>query len=627
MATPRLFKLKSQVAAAPTGPLAGELSYARVWVDTGVFHLDAPFDYQVPEDIADEVKVGVRVQVAFGQRQVEGLVIERVQSAQARSKFKAITKVLSPHPVATIGSLQLIEAVANRWASNPWEIIKNAIPARVASVDKGFLRQDVLSNRANATATISYVALEPYVDPCIKIVDLAIEAVKKASVLIIAPDEADIELLDEILASKGVNALRIDSAIARSERYAAFLTLMRTDNQIVLGARNAIFAPLPLGSTIIVVKESSPSFYEVRNPGWNVRDIALMRTDIDRASVVFTGYVPSLDVAALIEAKKIKYINTNAKIAVKSFSSEDSSLLPGRIFADIRSGLKDGAVLFVLPRKGYANGILCAHCKNTALCPCGGPLHLINKDAQPNCRICGAISNDWSCSYCKRDKKYIVSRGIDRAAEEISKAFPSYPIILSFGDVIKKRVEAKRSIILSTPGAAPHVQGGYSAGVILEGMSYFNHDDLRANERASELFFETVAMLKPGGVALLSIDGSHPIVSSLIRWNPVTIVKRELAQRSEISFPPSVDSAVLTIPTAQASALAIGINKAVEDLRLPANTRVLGPTKVDATTSKIVILSSTDSRNTVTGFLHELMRRRSIAKKADSTLRINPYSL
>jgi primosomal protein N' (replication factor Y) len=113
----------------------------------------------------------------------------------------------------------------------------------------------------------------------------------------------------------------------------------------------------------------------------------------------------------------------------------------------------------------------------------------------------------------------------------------------------------------------------------------------------------------------------------LIRWNPSTILKRELAQRAEISFPPSVNSAVMILPTTQASPLVAGVNRAIADARLASDTRVLGPTKIDSESSKVVILSSSDSRGALTTFLHELMRRRSIARKSDSSLRIDPYSL
>lgn len=627
MATPRLFKLKSQVAAAPSGPVATEYAYARVWVDTGVFHLDTPFDYEVPAKFSEHVSTGVRVQVPFGNREVEGLVIERGELPQTTSQLKAITKVLSPHPVATAQSLQLIQAVASRWATNPWEIIKSAIPARVAGVDKQHQEGPMFTREKVSSADISFIGFQPFVDPYRAVVDLIVAAKKNSSVLLVAPDERDISALSNLLAQQGTQPLRIDSSVTRSERYSAFLKLTSPGNHVIIGARNAIFAPIAQGSTIIVFKESSPDLYEIRNPGWNVRDIALMRNEIDKAKIFLCGYVPSLEVAALIEAKKIRYISSAIKIQVKAFSSADSSLLPGRIFTDIRTSLKNGPVLFVLPRKGYANGILCAHCKNTALCSCGAKLHLLNSGATPSCKICGEYVNDWKCNYCGRDKKYVVARGIDRAAEEISRAFPHFPIIFSFGDVIKDHVEAKPSIILSTPGAAPQVSGGYSAVVILEGLTYFNHGDLRANERANELFFETASMIKPGGVVLLSIEDSHPIVSSLIRWNPSSILKRELQQREEVNFPPSVVSAVITLPSAQSSALVSGINKAVSDERLTEKTRVLGPTKIDSALSKIVILSPLDSRAMLTSFLHELMRRRSIAKKVDSTLRIDPYSL
>jgi primosomal protein N' (replication factor Y) len=627
VATPRLFKLKSQVAAAPSGPIASDYPYARVWVDTGVFHLDTPFDYEVPEKFAERVATGVRVQVPFGNREVEGLVIERVQVAQTTSELKAITKILSFHPVATAQSLQLIQAVAARWAANPWEIIKNAIPARVAAVDKQHQLDMFIAERKSSPDGISFMCFQPFRDPYAEIIDLITAAVKNSSVLLIAPDERGISALCSRLAQKGIQPLRIDSSVTRSERYSAFLKLTSPGNHVIIGARNAIFAPLVQGSTIIVFKESSPDYYEIRNPGWNVRDVALLRHKIDKAKIILCGYVPSLEVAALIEAKKIRFISSPIKIQVKAFSSVDSSLLPGRIFTDIRASLKDGPVLFVLPRKGYANGILCAHCKNTALCSCGAKLLVLNRDAIPSCKVCGEQAKEWKCKYCGRDKKYVVARGIDRAAEEISRGFPHFPVIFSFGDVIKDYVESKPSIILSTPGAAPQVNGGYSAVVILEGLTYFNHGDLRANERANELFFESASMIKPGGVVLLSIEDSHPIVSSLIRWNPASILKRELQQREEVAFPPSVVSAVITLPSTQASALVSGVNSAISDSRLTKKTRILGPTKIDSALSKIVILSPLDSRGTLTSFLHELMRRRSIAKKVDSTLRIDPYSL
>ncbi len=627
MATPRLFKLKAQVAPAIAGAVAEHMPYAKVLVDTGVFHLDQAFFYQVPEKLSSLVRTGIRVQIPFGSREVEGIVIARTAQSESSAKIKPITKVLSPHPVATTASLQLIEQVAKGWAGNPWDIIRSAVPPRIATVDKSYVPTEQVVATKHVTGKISYYAFEPHVDPALAVAKLAIDALSQGSVLLVAPDERDIKAIVNSLDSVRSQLLRIDSGVSRSDRYSSFLQTLSGGNHIVIGARNAVFAPMPAGSTVIVFKESSPELYEIRTPGWNARDIAMMRNSIDSAHVLLCGYVPSLDVAALIDSKKVRYLNSSSRLDVKAFSSADSSLLPGRIFTDIRASVKSGPVLFVLPRKGYANAVLCAHCKNIAVCSCGGKLYLASKIAQPACRICGQTYGDWNCSYCKRDRTYAISRGIERASEEISRAFANIPVVLSYGEVIKDSVDAKPSFILSTPGAAPRVKGGYSAVVILEALTYFSHDDLRANERAAELFFETAAMVKTGGSVLLSIDETHPIVASLIRWNPATLLKRELKAREEISFPPFVDSAVLEIPTSEAQSLVAGIARAISEGRLGQNTRVLGPTKLDAHKSKIVVLNEIQSRTGFVAFMHELMRRRSIAKKSDSMLRINPYAL
>ena len=139
MAAPKLFRLKAEVAPASSGPRASVLPYARVRVDTGVFHLDQLFDYQIPEKLSDAIQVGVRVQLPFGSRETEGIVVDRVVAPERAGELKSITKVLSIVPIATSRSLDLIDSVAKHYACNPWDVIRSAIPPRVASVEKNFI--------------------------------------------------------------------------------------------------------------------------------------------------------------------------------------------------------------------------------------------------------------------------------------------------------------------------------------------------------------------------------------------------------------------------------------------------------------------------------------------------------
>ena len=402
---------------------------------------------------------------------------------------------------------------------------------------------------------------------------------------------------------------------------------MNAQNTLIVGARSSVFLPIADLSTVIVYKESSHEHYEIRSPGWNVREILSLRRNIEKFDLIFTGYVPSLELSALIDAKRLTYITHSHRLAVKAFSSDDGSILPGRIFTDIRSALTKGPVLFMIARKGYGNAILCAHCKNLAMCKCGARLIVASKSSAPSCTVCQSTFPEWSCSWCQRNKQYIGGRGIERAGEEISRAFSGVPIILSYGDVIKAQIENRSAIVIATPGAAPKVEGGYAAVVVLEALKFFAHSDLRAQERARELIFETAAMITPKGAVLLCIDEVHPIVSSVARWNPGAMIRRELGERLEIPLPPFVSSFVISGSAREFTSLAGGFRKAIIDERIPSSVQVFGPSDIGKGEAKIVLYCPQQDAKTLTIFLHELARKRSIAKKDYLRIRIDPYSL
>src|SRR6266702_4392106 len=50
---------------------------ARIAVDLPLAHLDRPFDYLVPQRLADQARPGVRVRVRFAGKLTDGFLIER----------------------------------------------------------------------------------------------------------------------------------------------------------------------------------------------------------------------------------------------------------------------------------------------------------------------------------------------------------------------------------------------------------------------------------------------------------------------------------------------------------------------------------------------------------------------
>lgn len=626
MATPRLFKLKAEVAPAASGPRALVLPVARVRVDTGVFHLDQLYDYAIPEKLSAQIQIGVRVQLPFGGRETEGIVQERVAQPERAGALKPISKVLSPHPIATVESLTLFEVLAEKYACNPWDIIRSAIPPRVASVDKLFTSIQFGKNKPGKTGT-TFETFHPFTQPHRQLNTLVSENFDSGSVLIVAPDEKDVDQIIESLSESGFSPLKLTAAMQRDQRYSNFLTAINSDKSIVVGTRSAVFAPLTNLATIIIFKESSFDHYEVRSPGWNSRAVAQLRASQEKLKLVLTGFSPSIEVGFEIENRHIKYITSRESIDVKAFTPSDGALLPGRIFSEIRAALKVGPVLFLAPRKGYGNALLCAHCRNIALCECGGRLSVESKAANPICVHCGKSFDSWKCSFCHRDKQYLAGRGIERASEEISRAFAGFPVIISAGDVIKEKIENKPSLVLATPGAQPDVAGGYAAVVVLDGIRFFAHTDLRTAERARELFLETSALISRKGKVLLVLDESHPISASIARWNVAPLLKRELTERSELQLPPYTTSAVLVMGQSDATQIFTGLSKAIEQGRLPQSTRLFGPAPIAKEQAKIVLHVENSEAPALIGVVHELQRRRSIAKKELFTLRINPYSL
>ena len=83
MALTRPLRLKSEVAKLRPEASSSSLPIARVWVDSGVFHLDQAYDYLVPDNLSSSVRTGIRIQVPFHGREVEALVLSRIAVSES----------------------------------------------------------------------------------------------------------------------------------------------------------------------------------------------------------------------------------------------------------------------------------------------------------------------------------------------------------------------------------------------------------------------------------------------------------------------------------------------------------------------------------------------------------------
>ena len=622
----RPLKLKIQRVAQPAGPAATDLPVASVWVDSGIPTLVEPFSYLIPEKLSSQVKIGSRVQVPFRDKHLEGIVIDRLAANSDSRELKSIYKLLGEFAVATPETLELINLTATYWGGSPYDVIRSAIPPRVATIEKN-LSPSTKSVSTKSGMVAYFHLLPPKRDPISALISLIVDSKSKGAKLVIVPTARDLNHLISELILAGLEFKSLDSGLPRAKRYQHFLEVSLGQTNLIIGMRAAIFAPIPNLSEIYLYQENSEHYYERRSPHWNAREVAWLRMKLSNLVLHLVGYVPSLDVAIDIETKEIIYKANREKVSVLAQPSSNGELIPTKIYQLVRKALLVGPVLFLVPAKGYATAISCAKCRNVALCECGGKLSKASAKSDPVCVLCSKIYQNWKCGWCGEARVFLASRGIERFAEEIGRSFPNQVVIQSTGNESRESVGADPALVISTPGVEPIAKLGYSAVVILQVDRFLSSTASNGVERAYSNFFAASALVsETGTIALVHEDGA-PITSALTTWNPGTISKREIEQRIALQLPPISGAILIMAESSELSRLKQGLEKAKQEARAPKSLRVYGPTASANDGPKLTLLVDPAEQEELVSLLREINKRRAISKKASLAYRVNPYSL
>ena len=620
----RPLKLKIQRAAQPAGPTASDLPVASVWVDTGIPTLTEPFSYLIPEKLSSQITLGSRVQVPFKEKHLEGIVIERTALTTDAREMKSIYKLLGDFPVASQETLELITLTSNYWGGSPYDVIRSAIPPRVAIAEKGLTSTGATTGSRSESAAVFHL-LPPKTDPIIALTSLITTSQVGGVKLVIVPTARELNRLTAELVKSNITFISLDSNLPRADRYRNFLLASLGGNDLVIGMRGAIFAPIPGLSEIYLHQENSEHYYERRTPHWNTREVAWIRSKLSHLNLHLTGYVPSLDVAIDIDRKEIFYQAKREKISVTAQSSSNGELIPSKIYQQIRKGLATGPVLFLVPAKGYATAISCAKCRNVAMCECGGKLSKSSAKSEPTCVLCSKKYQNWKCGWCGEARVFLTSRGIERFAEEIGRSFPNQVVIQSTANDPRDLVSSDPALVISTPGVEPIAVNGYAVVVLLQVDRFLSSSASNGVERAYSNFFAASALIGDHGVVALVHDDGAAITSSLTTWNPATISKREIEQRITLKLPPISGAILVLSDSSELARLKSALESAREESRAPQSLRVYGPTSGDD--AKLTLLVDPTEQMELVSLLREINKRRAISKKTLLAYRVSPYSL
>ena len=363
--------------------------------------------------------------------------------------------------------------------------------------------------------------------------------------------------------------------------------------RVAAGTRAAMFAPVRDLGLVVIWDDGDDLHAEPRAPYPHAREVLALRAHRAGAGALIGGFARTAEAARLVgagwaapitadrptirsRAPQVRAAGADAELARDGAAR--SARMPSLALRTARAGLARGPVLVQVPRRGYVTAVACENCRAPARCAaCGGPLTLERDGGPARCGWCGRADAGWRCPACGDPRLRALVTGAGRTAEELGRAFPGTPVVVSGGATVVEAVPRAPALVVATPGAEPRADGGYAAAVLLDGWVLLGRPSLRAAEEALRRWLNAAALVRPGasgGAVTVVAEAALPAVQALIRWDPVTHADRELAERAALRFPPAVRMAALSGPArAVAELLAAAV--------LPPEADVLGPIPLD----------------------------------------------
>ena len=606
---------------------------AKVAVESPLPHLDRLFDFSIPEALDADALPGCRVRVRFHGRLVNGWIIER-GPAEFDGALQPLQRVSGP-PVLTDEVLGLCRRVADRYAGTLTDVLRFAVPSRVAAVEgRPSQPPPPAPAAADMGAWAPYGLAEqggsswichPHDDPFDMLARAAVDAIARdGGAVLVVPDARDVRRLHAAVSALcDPELVAVVSAEASHRvRYRTHLQILDGSRRIVIGTRSAVFAPVRDLALIAVWDDGDDVLVEPQTPGWHAREVAALRAWQVRARLIVGGYTRTAATAQWLvdgtaaDVRLSREVARERRYRVDALVEPDADRrrIPARAFAMVRSGLEQGPVLVQVPRAGAATGLICAQCSHPIRCSrCGGGVRP-DRAGRPRCRLCHELAH--ACASCGAHDFVGVGAGSRRSAEELQKAFPAVAVIRSDADSgVLDTIDARPAIVVATPGSEPRVPGGYAALLVLDTDVLLARSALRAREEAARRWMAAVAVTSDGATTMLVAPQDLPVVQALVRNDLASLAEMDRQERAQAHMPPAFRCVRLR-----------GTSSAVSEWLAAYSGEVLGP--LETTDGSEALLLS--PRDRASGMLHDVQRiqaDRSKAGRPPVEVRVDPVDL
>ncbi|PIE20405.1 MAG: primosomal protein N' [Proteobacteria bacterium] len=337
---------------------------------------------------------------------------------------------------------------------------------------------------------------------------------------------------------------------------------------VVIGARSALFAPLPRLGVVIVDEEHEASFKQDTSPRYHARDLALVRGSLEGAPVVLGSATPSAESWANVDRGKLERIALAGRVHARPLPDVEVVDLRAAAMADIERlfsvALLDAVretvaagqqVILFVNRRGFSSFILCRECGHTLDCPaCSVTFTWHRRRGRLVCHLCDQSQRrPRRCPSCSGEDLAEMGFGTELVEARVQDLVPGARVARMDRDTTRGRALTRLlddfrahevDVLIGTQMVAkghdfPNVT---LVGVLLaeQGLGF---PDFRASERTFQLLTQIAGRAGraelAGRVIVQTYTPAHYAIRHAVDHDAHAFLDEELPLRRVRGFPPA----------------------------------------------------------------------------------------
>jgi primosomal protein N' (replication factor Y) len=547
--------------------------YASVYPLVTTRALARPFTYEVPEDVARGDVVSVRL---GGARQ-RGVVIGLEDAPPEGIEAAPIERVVESLPAPLV---ELALWLADYYGSTPGRALALVAPpkrARRKELPQPAERDSLPGEPEPAALTDSQQRALERVQGAFDeggdhfllygatgsgktevYLQAAAEALRRElGVIVLVPEIALApQTVGRFRTRFGDRVAVLHSSLTEAERRDERERIASGAAPIVIGARSAVFAPLPRLGLMCVDEEHDAAYKQESDPRYDARTVAAKRASLEGAVAIYGSATPRPESWQSLERLELgeRIGVSRPAVRVVDLRGEAGYPLSAPLLAELGKIAEGGGkAILLLNRRGIAPALHCRACGETRRCPSCDVSLVLHRDEGLHCHHCGfAEPAPETCPACGSVELARIGAGTQHLERELEAQLPELERFRLDADAVEKRGEladtlrrfaaADRAVLVGTQMVAKgHHFADVSLAAVIDADSGLGMPDFRAEERTFQLITQLAGRSgrdAPGKVLVQTFQPESRAVALAVRQDVEGFLGGELGRRRDLGYPP-----------------------------------------------------------------------------------------